>query len=868
MVARSGCMAQVETCDRGTLLRYAARALIDRVPGGFAIPGDGTFLATWLAWADRGCPTPGLSGLGRLKRYRLNRKILQVEHLPHPDVILLELILAAKPRQLNRRFTRDTIGYPLDQAVDRALQLDDVVQSPVRTRAPLDCRVQGNVHGTTLRKLTDWGVIEFDGRRYVLPGEGTFRAVWKAWVDAGCPTPGVTGRERLSLYRRIRQVLRVKHISHPDVILLEVMSFTNGRRVSRKLTSALVGEPVKRAVRRMEMISGSGRKEQSPWIVGSMDDLLALLPPETHGRITADLAKERVPPVRPPTPQQIGRVTAIGSPPLRLLAATLLLAASSNRVGQSTTIGWIRKCERYAEMLPAGGEQSPTAVGWALESYLAGAALPLDRDAVRAITASDYASALNLAHAYLVRVVGEDAAEIAADLPARQVDEGTFTAKAREARTLSRVPERTKRVEQVKDLVPRMSDVLIACENRVAQVEWMAAACLASVASAAARLDAGLDAGFEHEGPVIEADGRLGTDTQIVSFAFKREGDLLEKAYRINPSDALSKWLRPGFDGLPGAGFNHDPERYRRLHVVYLGTRPAAGSSRCVEPWFVDLFRWGMVEPDNMLPNPISQERHRLLTMNGLPLDPPGRVGMLCHDPDRRTAARFARTHDPDLGSILVPLINLYHAATYGRLILRYGMRWGARFGETLQIRLGPDCFRTHLVGGRKEIYLALKPKGWADHGKFGVDVGMLEAIRQVKLFTHARWFPDVFNDKGEPWLPDHRFGDGHRLDLPPAAYIFTGRGGALPPAVLTYIVRVLMVGVIQTTRHVDRIVFATMLGLDGVSYEPLGVLLHHRPGSRMPSHYDLSPLIASSAPIIKFNSREDAQLIGMAAGA
>ncbi|RYY15152.1 MAG: hypothetical protein EON55_06930 [Alphaproteobacteria bacterium] len=150
--------------------------------------------------------------------------------------------------------------------------------------------------------------------------------------------------------------------------------------------------------------------------------------------------------------------------------------------------------------------------------------------------------------------------------------------------------------------------------------------------------------------------------------------------------------------------------------------------------------------------------------------------------------------------------------------------------------------------------------------GRFGLDGGTAKAISQIRAFTCARWHGWRPGSKGRPELLVVAYGDTRRDDLGEAAYIFQGRGKALRPTALTLFARVLLSGVVDMQSHDGRYVFATALGLDGIGYEELGVLLHHSPASAMPKRYDLSALIRSEEAAERFNRSVDAGVLGLVA--
>lgn len=742
-------------------------------------------------------------------------------------------------------------------------------------RAPrvrrMDVPIVANSDKATPKLFLKMGLIEKAGRCYVMPGRGTFRCVWNAWTEAGCPLPAeYVGEDRFKPYRRLKRALRAGGEPHPECMLAEMVALFGGAAPWRLLSRHL-GMPTDPSMARVAELVGEARKSRARDGKGTLEQLLSVLPVETRPAFLAFLELERVPAIQLPSERHIARVLALKGGAVRVLASCLLIAGAGDRKARQSNNMWVQQCERYDDLLPSDGAAlRPAEVEARLRAYGSGALRPADKPHPRQRALTLYGSALNVATDLAARVLGRDADAVTSLLPARASSAADLTAGAKAAlKELSR-PGRDDTIEEVTDIVGRLGSIMVAVENVVHQTEQMVLACLEALETASDDLDAGVRVGFVYEGPVVREDGSLGDGDQIVSFRIERESTLLERAHRLDPGNvAIRRRMPPTPSAVGRYGEYHTTENWRRLHIVYEGTRPSIEGGECVEPGLADLYRWGMLESRRRLPAEVEAERRRLHRRHGLPRPLTQMEGLLCHHRTRRTAANLARTSDPSKGAIVVPLIEYYHAICYARIVVRYGIRWGARLGETMQLRLGEDCFRIHTVLGEDELYVALRPKGWTDHGKFGMDDGTLEAIRQAKALAHARWFADVTNARGEPWLPEHAFGDAARRDqVPAAAYILTGPTGAVPKSVLSFYVQVLLYRVLEVEgggrkRHGDRYVFATMLGLDGTAYEALGHLLHHRPGSRMPKHYDLSGHVVAAGAARRFNVREDAVLIG-----
>lgn len=372
---------------------------------------------------------------------------------------------------------------------------------------------------------------------------------------------------------------------------------------------------------------------------------------------------------------------------------------------------------------------------------------------------------------------------------------------------------------------------------------------------------------------MIRPDGTIGDGDQVVSFRFELESSLIIAAHARDAKERggrkdnqVRAMLPAGITPLGGTGNLHKPEYWNRIYIVYEWTRPAKSGGEWHEPFWVDVYRWAMLEPDRQRSALICDERRQRLNAAGLSYVPISFNGLLSIPTSRRLVARHALGPDPRTGTIIVPLVELYHAMSYARLILLYSMRWGPRFGEILQLRLGPDCFRSHPVGGVEEAYVALKPKGWSEHGKFGIDKMISDTLRQVKELTIGRWFLEELDEKGRPSLPVVEYRDCGRGDLPAARYFFQTRDRMLDQQELTYFMRILLLGILDMNTHDGRYVFTTLLGLDGVDYHQLGALLHHRPNTFTSRRYDLSGLLQASSAAERHNLRTDAALLGLVA--
>ncbi|WP_326522940.1 hypothetical protein [Sphingomonas sp.] len=708
------------------------------------------------------------------------------------------------------------------------------------------------------------------------PGRGGDRSVgsvWEAfvgWMEAEEKRWAKEGRGPgdgfFELYRRVRTNLYANSVPHPDVALRAYLAFFGKDGAHCHSMTALLGSQplIAEARTRLDLMVGKGAHHYRRGLTGDLDDLLEILPPWARDRFRSHLAQVRHPATVLPTMASVGRLCALPDGPIRLRGALCLIAKAAEGNSLANQREWVRYHCRHANIMKLKSSTSMEDVTRSLDLYASGLLLPLDIEEPRVKTAAAWRIADTTARKLALLVLGDDAELLTCCLPALHHDADGYQNRLNVRIKELGKPRKGKRLEKVEPIVSALTLILAAMENRVAQLEGLLTALAEQMPTARQRMDAGLRVGFGWTGPVVRADGSLGVTDQTIDFELFSEGELLtiahDRSYRLKD---VKRRMPAGHGEGSAYGVQHDAGRWGKIHLVYRGTTPADPDGEAVEPLWVDLFRWDVLDWTDRHSEKVKLGRRERTARHGLPeYDSPKR-GILIPSSQDHDIAMFARGDDPEAEDslIVIPLVEFYHAMAYARIALSYGIRWGARIGEILQIRLGPDCFRSHKVDGEMQPYVALQPKGWSTHGKFGLDAQSAGAMKSAKLFTNTRFYLGSMDDKGEPTLPMVPFCQSDR-GLPPARYLFQHDGKMVIPEELALYGTVLLIGVIDMTSHDGRYTFATAMGLEDASYQEIGVLLHHSPGSAMPKSYDLSAAIDAAAAAERFNAHVQATLV------
>ena len=680
---------------------------------------------------------------------------------------------------------------------------------------------------TTKRRLAAMDLLPRKGRSIAWPGDGSLLDAWRHCEDSIIKDASL---EEFRRYRLVKARLRATHLPASARTLEMVRRHAGDQPVTRRLIVRLIGLASSRTdleaaglmtprVRSMSKVNGRA----------TLDDLLQLFPEQCRERLREQVCRDVIPAIAPPAVEHIARVLALKGEAWQRFAALGLLSASARRRCRGLAYLYVQIAEWIDALVPACGQCDQEAVTAVLESRAA--ASPTR---VEARFLYQYGSMLAAVTDFLGTNVPGDREALLSDLPAWHRDPVSF--RKRMGEICSRASKRgyEARVERVENLVPSLDRIMIAADNRVAQLE---AAFLKVIDCVAKHRGAAAGQIVSLVWPVVRADGSIGDGRQIVRFQLRTEWDLIVQARAHAPRDEQMEHLF--------YNCRSNAARSDRLHVVYLDTRPLHTEGECVEPFFIDICRYGLLEESTGLSPEDAQRRSRMLKDAGVPAVVNPVEGLLHASKGPRATHRSLRNAMGSHMPVIVPLQNLLHAMRIGCVLVRMASRWGVRLGESRQLRMG--CLSTEKLHGRERIIARLRPKGWIEEANVEIDPATLEQIGRIKEMAHARWFPDEF-EGGKPALPVFPFKDPLRPNAPSARYILIGPTGPLDVATLTNFIRFLLMGVADARSHDLRYLFATALGLDDVPNAEIGANLNHRKGSYTTKRYNVSARIRAGS--------------------
>ncbi len=672
------------------------------------------------------------------------------------------------------------------------------------------------------RLLKRMDVLPIEGRRIAWPGDGTLLAAWRHCEDAIIREPTADEFER---YRLVKSRLKARSLPPSNAAILMLQRFAGDRPITAGFGQALLGSSCRASHIAAAGLSVQGRVGSAKPGVATTADLLALLPEPCRERLLAQLDREVLPPVVPPSRAFAGRVLALRGQASRVMAAVGLLMLSATRRSRSLSVLCLHIAERFDGLVPADLQTHGEVVTAALDNCAAD-----DPSKATARCLYHYDGQLSRIIRFLDEVLGEDAGVVVALLPARHNEHRAFRKRMWNLCYETIQLRRGVKRRRIAGMFDSLDAIMVACDNRVAQLEAIfltVAASRSEAVTATSRL-------VECVVPVVRSDGSLAPGRQIVRFEIGRDHDLVRDARASAPRDERSASL----DYRRNMNTKAAVEAAAREHLVYVDTRPLIEGGECVEPFFVRLYRSGIFDDGAGLPSDRAEERAQLLSDAGLPLHTACAAGFLRHDLAQLSVVRALRRSKAAGAPVIVPLTALVHAMSIAHVVIRMGVRWGMRIGATRQLRMG--CLSTEMLDGRMRCVAELRLKGSVVPQRCEIDLDTVERIRRIMKLAHARWFSHVF-DGTRPALPVVPLRETGRADIPDGRYILVGPTGSLRSQDLSIFIRVLLIGVANATSHDCRYLFATALGFDGVSRRDIGAGLFHRAGSATTAMYDVS---------------------------
>ena len=684
----------------------------------------------------------------------------------------------------------------------------------------------------TAKMLRGWGVVGFVNGRNVWPGDGSLRALFElrppeSWRNLGLG-------EILKRYRRIRRIACARDCPHPEWVL-DMLEPDFERGMTKARLTQLVGQCMCHDTwDRLTDRRGHGTLSRPVVAPGAMSELWNFVPealrPDLERRLGMAVSHANPGPLA----SHIGSVIAFSSNELRIFGALMLIQLTIEERTHSHRASMMSVLRSVNDILPAGlaGDRDEVTLAW--ERYEAGETRPFDGKRPRLERYSRFCGQHKKIKGLILELAANHADELNALLPALR----RYPAQARRRNRMERIEVKgafdKRRKDERMSGVLNFEPVLVGAHNRFAETGTIVGD-LWRFIDTDGEQELQQDAsgrGFTSVVPVLGPDGSLTPRTTKLAFRVVTPEELWAALGERFPEEI--NYRRPvGW----GERATRPPSSRAGKSLVIFDGEASRGDYR---PFWLEACALGTFERQGGVPDLASERSKAWLAECDLSM--PCRVPnhLLAHEKERRNLAKHARK----LGWVPVPIEEIHHAFLFASLVVNYGIRFGARIGEIMQFRIGPDCFGKTFRDGRWQPVVRLKPKGWNENADFGINRTIRDLVTQCRHYSNARWYPGLVDAAGNPDLPITKFGVQMRDDIPDARFILATPDGALRHSDLSLILRVLLKDVIPLRSHTSRYIFKTLMSLDGVPSDASAELMHHAYGSPVTHDYDLSGLV------------------------
>ena len=722
------------------------------------------------------------------------------------------------------------------------------------TRLPYtpDQDARRKLRGNSTRELHRLGFIEKDGHWYRFPDDGSLRALHDSASEESFRFEDDDGGWRL--WKRFRRMCCARDIPPPEWVAHRVVREEGRELMKATVTRKLGVDAANLCWPRIAELAGVECVTVPERRSGTYEQFVDLIPDAVRDVVSAAIEHEIDKENPRPRETLIGKILGLQGTPCRVLGALTVAACVYRRTTVHRRTEYMVAIGRTDRLLgPRQDCSEHNTHRW--EALLAGDALTGEKRLARLETYGLVRGARSIVMGMIDELIPEHREAILAMFPADHRDAWAFRGRCQKMavgqRQKGKAPIQDHRIE----LVPRYIEILAASRNRTAEASAILGDLYGAMGNAREELAQGRRAGFTSKVPLLSQDGLLTDREAALEFEIVPEGTIWNALHEAEPDRAIYHGrLAPPEGEKPGA--HHDAANWGRLHVVFRGDRSGNG----YEPFWLDIYRLNAFDRDPFDDARAVEQRRVFLKRHGI-VD---KSRAICGLIQREKSARSIATHALKLDMVLVPLEALYHGLLFAHLVVTYGVRFGARLGEIMQLRLEADCFSKVYHAGAWRPAIFLKHKGMDRNAPFGTNAEIRALVLACRKLGNARWYPGLLSDRGAPDIPSVPYGHSDRTDLPEARYVLAAQGSAADHELLNLLVRVLLIDVVDTTSHTGRYIFASVLGQQGVGYEQIGHLLHHSPRSRMPENYDLSGAVAAEAALYASDLRTEADLVGV----
>lgn len=651
-----------------------------------------------------------------------------------------------------------------------------------------------------------------------------------------------------ALYRRLK--INLVGADHPHVSsILELIASDLGRkkRGAKIEIERRIGRSTREERDRIHRLQGLEPENPTrPMREGTIDDLVSVLPEHLRAVVKCNLIKagQRG---RELKGYHIGRVMGLQIA-LQPIGVMVLLDASWQNKALTTIQKYLGALEFIDDRLREAGDLR-------LHRLLARLNREVDElSPTQRVLIRSYALAMSSARRFvrqrfsgsaafwLARPLSDPRSLIAVSEAAVEV-----IAQRNDDSELERVDQVLFELEQ-----SRRMDRLV--EERQRTIEIIFNAYVEALASAPADVDA--ESSFEALIPVIdEAGGSSSGAEQYIRFKIKQPARILADVATYDPEYAAHYRLEKHCRRLAASGPALAGELREDLLCVYVGLRPALPGGPTSEPFFIDIYRWGILEGRAKHSPFIEEVRQLTIEAAGLEknLLPPVDI----FSPPRSLAwiAAHARGSDPREGRVAVPIVALHHGMILSALSHTIARANCPRIGELMQVQLGKDYVKGRILGTDR-YRLMMRPKASRVLKTYHVPAAALGLIRKSVKLAVRRWFPHLAGE--QLLLPLRQHMHISLNDLPAGQYVFSNCTRCLRQDEVQLIRHIGLWRLTSSTMHVPRHVLATKFGLAGSRETLTARALQQRRGSRQPRRYDHSAeLLAASATHAHANAEE-----------
>lgn len=677
----------------------------------------------------------------------------------------------------------------------------------------------------TLAHLHSLGAFPKINQRFVFPGDGTAGALLRH-IDTEMH-PVFADVSSFYRYKKARRSIGAQNEDVPDSALLLLVREFGPNVPMTILTQRLGGQASEQKRKaRIRDLTGMTKSLPGPITTGDLEQLLSILPASMKGDLLRALATKTLPAIPNLSATHIGQICALETPEVRILGALALLSSCLHRrshAHRQKIISAIKRMDRIIN--GASGSDARNAV---LLDYLEGRSIPGDNTKIRSEMPETIAWLRRLATdvgpkigrtldaefpGLIIRISKPKVLrpQIKAEL-ATELTESTVL-QSRDLR--SNPDERPPEVQRRLTLLRVAPQIIHSVRERIDELERVAN----RFRSIREHCQKGRGIfSVELEGSV-NIDGSAGRPRRA-PFSFIHSSMLYDELV----SGAVPGWRK----GTP------EPPPEKTYLCISQDPHPD-------DAWFAQLMRTRAIASQPSGIAELDEQRQRMFHAGALPAGRSAPSSLLDFErPDRKLARHASRV---DIA--LVPIVEFYHAMLMAALVIMYGLRFGARIGETMQIRLGSDCMDEDEREGRTVHILRLIPKGAHTATIFQTDPEIRTIIRQIVRLAHSRWFPQCYRN-GEIDLPVVRYGNRARQNIPDGKFILRNEKRALSGTHLAMFIKVLLFGLVDMKSHDGRYVIATIMSVLGYDVDETGSVLHHAPGSREAEVYDLSEYLSN----------------------